>query len=520
MTEIGKRKTNEGFKIVLTAGRALMSDYYNFSGLGFTSATPNNILPSFVYNRLFPLKSDEQGRMLEAQLGLCKIEAALLDYGFSREEVIISDPTKLKRTVGSKTKVVGIGVLDPLGLSYGSKVVGFVLRRFGFKCKESIMSKTFQDVISDPTIRRYRPKIIVGGQGAWQITDSNMQEKLGIDCIVEGEGEGLVGEIFEKSVHGEDLPKIIKGNFVEADKVPVIRTPSRCGFVEITRGCGRHCLFCVPGMLPFRSFPKDRILEEIKLNLKAGIDQVSLQSDDALLYGSNGREPNPKTLLDLLECIQALGVDVHRLGFEFFSISSIMQNPKLVEDISEMMGLHGDRYSVIEVGVETGSPRLLAKYMAGKVKPFAVSDWRDIVLSSAEILHSNNWRVCYSLILGLPGETRDDVLQTLEIVDQLRSYECVIVPIIFMPAGRLRKKGDFAFELMTEEHWELFLECIEHTLIKAPSFLKNNSLAKKFRNAIVRTLFYFGAMRMSGWRKGRDIIFDNPERTIQKTFQE
>jgi len=108
----------------------------------------------------------------------------------------------------------------------------------------------------------------------------------------------------------------------------------------------------------------------------------------------------------------------------------------------------------------------------------------------------------------------------LEIVDQLRSYDCVIVPIIFMPAGRLRKKGDFAFELMTEEHWELFLECIEHTLIKASSFLKNNSLAKKFRNAIVRTLFYFGAMRMSGWRKGRDMIFDNPERSIQKTFQE
>jgi len=89
-----------------------------------------------------------------------------------------------------------------------------------------------------------------------------------------------------------------------------------------------------------------------------------------------------------------------------------------------------------------------------------------------------------------------------------------------MPAGRLRKKDDFAFELMTEEHWELFLECIEHTLIKSPSFLKNNSLAKKIRNAIVRTLFYFGAMRMRGWRKSRDIIFENPECIIQKTPQE
>lgn len=490
-----------GFEVVLTAGRALMSDYHNFSGLGLTSAMPNNILPSFIYNKLFPLRSDEQGRMLEAQLGLCKIEAALLDYGFSREEVIISDPTKLKRTVGPKTKAVGIGVLDPLGLSYGSRVVGFVLRRFGFKCEESIMSKTFKNVIFDPTIKRYKPKVIVGGQGAWQITDSNMQEQLGIDCIIEGEAEGIAGEIFQKAVNGEELPKTVRGDFVEPEKVPLIRTPSRCGIVEITRGCGRHCLFCVPGLLPFRSFPKDRILEEIELNLKAGIDQVSLQSDDALLYGSNGRGPDSKALLSLLESVYAKGIDGHKLGFEFFSVSSIMQNPKLVEDVSGMMGLGGDRYSVIEVGVETASPRLLTKYMRGKVKPFAVSDWEDLVLSAAEILSSNNWRVCYSLILGLPGETRDDVLKTLEVVDQLKAYNCVIVPIIFMPAGRLRKRDNLAFESMTEEHWELFLECIEQTLSKAPSFLKENSITKKIRNTLIRMIFYYGIAWMRRWRK-------------------
>ena len=496
-----ERRQNKGFEIVLTAGRALMSDYYNFSGLGFTSALPSNIFPSFIYNHLFPLRSNEQGRMLEAQLGLCKIEAALLDYGFSREEVIISDPTKLNRTVGPKTQAVGIGVLDPLGLSYGSKVVEIVLRRFGFRCEESIMSRTFKNVILDPTIRHYKPKIVVGGQGAWQITDSDMQEKLGIDCIVEGEAEGIVGEIFEKAANGEELPKIARGTFIQPEKVPVIRTPSRCGIVEITRGCGRHCLFCVPGLLPFRSFPKDKILREIELNLKAGIDQVSLQSEDALLYGSNGRGPYSKAVLSLLESIYAEGIDKHKLGFEFFSVSSIMQNPKLVEEISEMIGLQGERYSVIEVGVETASPKLLAKYMRGKVKPYTVSDWQDLVLSAAGILHSNNWRVCYSLILGLPGETRDDVLKTLELVDQLKTYNCVIVPIIFMPAGRLRRRDDFAFESMTEEHWELFLECIEQTLSKAPSFLKENSLIKKVRNSLIRMFFYYGITRMRRWRR-------------------
>ena len=495
------KDTREGFKIVLTADRTLMSHYYNFSGMGFASALPSNLLPSLIADWHFPLKSDEHGRMLAAQLGICKIEAALLDYGFSTDEVIISDPTKLDLTIGPGTKAIGIGTLDPLGLSYGAKVCSFVLRRFGLKCKESIMSHSFQRLMTNPVLRRYRPKIIVGGQGVWQIVDCGMQEKFGIDCIIEGEGERVAGEIFQKAVLGEDLPKIVKGEMVSPEKAPIIRTPSRCGIVEITRGCGRHCMFCVPGTLSFRSFSKEKILEEIRLNVKSGITGATLQSEDALLYGSDGSKPNPEAVLDLLRSIRTLDNKGLGLGFEFFSVSSIVQNPKLVEDISEFLGLRGNNYSVIEVGVETGSSRLLSKYMPAKVKPFKISDWKDMVLSSAKLLHSNNWRVCYSFILGLPEETKDDVVKSLELVDELKSYNCVIVPIVFMPAGRLRRKEDFSFELMTEERWELFRTCIEQTLSKAPSFLESHSAGNKIRNTLVQALFYLGILNMRRWTR-------------------
>ena len=501
MTKNKKGRSKDGFSIVLTADRTLMSHYYNFSGLGFASALPSNLWPSMVTNWYFPLRSDEHGRMLAAQLGLCKIEAALLDYGFSTDDVIISDPTKLDLTVGSNTKAVGIGTLDPLGLSYGAKVCSFVLRRFGLTCKESIMSKSFQKLMANPALRRHKPKIIVGGQGVWQIVDSGMQGKLGIDCVVEGEGEKVAGEIFQKAIQGEYLPKIVKGEMVSPEQAPIIRTPSRCGIVEITRGCGRHCMFCAPGTLSFRSFPKERILEEIKLNVKSGINGATLQSEDALLYGSDGSNPKPEAVLDLLKSIHKLDNKQLGVGFEFFSVSSIMQNPRLVEDISEFLELGGNNYSVVEVGVETGSSRLLSKYMAGKVKPFKISEWEDMVLSSAKLLHSNNWRVCYSFILGLPGETEDDVLKNLELVDELKSYNCVIVPIVFMPAGRLRRKGDFNFELMTEERWEFFRTCIEQTLSKAHSFLDSDSIGKRFRNALVQALFYLGILRMRRWSR-------------------
>jgi radical SAM superfamily enzyme YgiQ (UPF0313 family) len=357
--------------------------------------------------------------------------------------------------------------------------------------------------MTNPALRRYKPKIIVGGQGVWQIVDSGMQEKLGIDCIVEGEGEKVAGEIFQKAVQGGDLPKIVKGEIVSPEKAPIIRTPSRCGIVEITRGCGRHCMFCAPGTLSFRSFPKERILEEIRLNVRSGVNGATLQSEDALLYGSDGSMPNPEAVLDLLKSIRTLHNENLGVGFEFFSVSSIIQNPQLVEDMSEFLGLGGNNYSVVEVGVETGSSRLLSKYMPGKVRPFKISDWKDMVLSSAKLLHANNWRVCYSFILGLPGETNDDVLKSLELVDELKSYNCVIVPIVFMPAGRLRRREDFSFELMTEERWELFLTCIEQTLSKAPSFLDSDSVGKKIRNVLVQALFNLGILKMRQWTRNR-----------------
>jgi radical SAM superfamily enzyme YgiQ (UPF0313 family) len=291
----------------------------------------------------------------------------------------------------------------------------------------------------------------------------------------------------------------VRGEAVFPEKIPRIRTPSRCGIIEITRGCNRRCLFCAPGRNSFRSIPTERILEEVKLNIKSGINGASLQSEDALLYGSDGLVPNRKAVMDLLMSIRALGIDRPGIGVEFFSISSILQNPGLLKEMSEFLGLDSKNKSVVEVGVETGSPQLLTRYMPNKVRPFKISDWHDMVLSSADILESNNWQVCYSFILGLPGETQDDVLKSLELVDELKAYDCVIVPIVFMPAGGLRKKEDFAFNMMTREHWHLFQRCIEQTLTKAPSFLRADSEMQKIRNSLVRALFYCGILRTRQW---------------------
>lgn len=501
-----KNKNRNGFKIVLTAGRAVMSESFGEIGPSFVSAFPPKYLPNPFIKWVFPLKSEKGGRLKRAQYGLCKVEASLLKYGFSSDDVAIVDPTKLDIAIGPATKVVGIGCLDPLALSFGTKIAQCLLHCLHLSASDSIMAKTFREVLFNPVLRKFRSnglKVIIGGQGVWQLIDSGVQNIYGIDCIVEGEGESVVGPLFEKAVKGEKLPKLVHGLPVEVQDIPLIRTPSRSGMIEVTRGCDRGCRFCNPATHKFRSIPKQKILNEIKFNIASGIQKVSIHSDDFFRYGSKGRDLNPAAILDLLNCVKQItsGLGKNSFNFDFISAASIMQAPDLIEDVSELMQLGKKNQSIVAVGVETGSPRLLTKHMPGKVKPFKIEDWPEIILSAAKILHDNNWTVFYSFILGLPEETSDDLMKTLELVDQLKGFNCILMPIIFIPIARLRKQyksahskrdGDFSFENMTKEHWLVFTSCMEHTIKNLGMFTSGykNITAKIVRKAILPYLPY------------------------------
>jgi hypothetical protein len=181
----------KGFKVVLTGDEGLVATYHG-TQLGFASALPMDVFPRFLEYLIFLTKSGKHGRMLTSQYGLCKIEASLLENGFNRDEVAIVDPRRLDEGIGSETKVVGIGVLDPLGVNYGTALLRVVLKLMGIDTKlQSYMSWATMRILENSAIKRYRRnlKIVVGGQGVWEIVDSGLQNKLGIDTVVEGEGE-------------------------------------------------------------------------------------------------------------------------------------------------------------------------------------------------------------------------------------------------------------------------------------------------------------------------------------------
>jgi radical SAM superfamily enzyme YgiQ (UPF0313 family) len=397
------------------------------------------------------------GSVKYAPCGTRKIEAALLDYGFKREDVIVAHPDQLDKVVGSKTRVIGITETDPLGMGPASSTFTQVFNG------KAYMNVKFRELLSHPAVKKHRPQIIVGGPGAWQL-ENREGRRLGIDCIVVGEGEKIVGQLFARAAAGEQLPEVVHGEVAEAKEIPLIKEATIDGIVEVARGCGRGCEFCVPTLQRYRCLPIKDILQEVEVNLRAGRRPL-LHAEDVLRYKTKGLEVNGEAVIDLFKTVRSYP-GVEAVAMSHFALSSIASAPEVVEEISNILGA-GEEGGWLsgQTGLETGSPRLIEANMKGKCKPFEPEDWPQVVTDAFEVMAKNYWVPCATLIIGFPNETDEDIDLTLDLLEELKPFKSLIVPLFLVSMGELKDKTEsFTIDKMTAKQSELFMKCWEHNI--------------------------------------------------------
>jgi len=480
---------NLGFPIVLTADRTLMSEYSGGIFLGFSACVPRGLVPDWVYFSLLcpSVEVNDDGSVKYAPCGTRKIEAALLDNGFERGDVIVAHPEHLEKVIGPKTKVVGITENDPLGIGPATSTFTQI---FG---GEAYMAIKFRELLNHPYIRKYRPKIIVGGPGAWQLEDEDIRRELGIDCVVIGEGEKVVPTLFKKAMNDEPLPSVVYGEVVEVDEIPIIKNPTVDGIVEIARGCGRGCAFCIPTLRRYRCLPIEHILKEVEINVKAGRMPL-LHAEDVLRYKAKGFEPDKDEVINLFRSVMKFP-GVNSVAVSHFSLSSIVSAPDLLEEISIIAGIGEDGgWSGVQTGIETGSPNLIKRHMIGKCKPFSPEAWPQVVVEAFEIMSENSWVPCATIIMGLPGETERDVELTIDLIEDLRRFKSLIVPLLLVSEGGFKNRAEsFTLNRMTPTHFDLFLKCWEHNIEWGEKLLHEYfPLKNRGRGAVAKILFSFG----------------------------
>ena len=433
-----------------------MSDYHSNEFLGFGTCAPPNFIPGQLYSFLFfpPMRS-RRGFPVAAPYGLRKVEAQLLKEGFS---VVTVNPEEVGRYV-KDARILGIYVMDPFGLGPASSTLAAILK------KEPYLAKHFKGLLESSAFRQAKArgaKVIVGGPGAWQFRyRSKFVKDHDIDCVLEGESENAVGKVFPALMRGEEVPRFYEVGIEDTpstEQIPEIVNPSVNGLVEIGRGCCRRCEFCNVTLRPLRWFPYEKILREVRVNVAGGIKACCLHAEDVMLYGSKNTIPDYERLVKLHELVMK---NTESLSWSHCSLAAVYANPKLIKRISEIVREHQDWWGA-EVGIETGSARLALKTMPAKAHPFSAEEWPEVVRSGMGLMHDNFLVPACTLIVGLPQETEGDVLRTMELVDDLKGMRSLIVPLFFVPLGKLKSEDWFHHTEMTELHKQLLFQCAEH----------------------------------------------------------
>ena len=496
------------YDFVLTTDRTLMTNHHGKEFIGFMTTSPAVGMPEFLWMwlsapkpKLFP-----DGRPIEAPYGMRKVEAALLNAGF---KAAIVDPDALGRHLPT-AKALMIGHHDYFAFSAPSNTWWAVTKR------EPVNRKYFRKLMESRPVREFKSSgglIIIGGPAAWQwLHVPHLVEKWGVDSIVDGEAEKMIVELAQRILDGEPIPRYVfmaPGEAPSLEEIPVIKGASVNGLVEIMRGCPRGCKFCSVTLRPLRFIPIEKIIQEIRVNKSFGVEHVLLHSEDNLLYGADGVKPREGPLLRLHRSV--LSEKPESLGWAHLSLAAAVyaeKNGKILSKLTEeIFSKTGQSYLGVQTGLETGSRRLAKIIMPAKAAPYEADKWPEVAEEAFAILADANIVPAATIILNLPEERPEDLQETIELMDRLRDYPSLIVPMYFVPMGVLKSEEELLKFRIKVEHVEVMWKTLEHSLYWSKKlvdmYLSDRPVMRRLVGLFIK---FIEAKKKSLEKKVREII--------------
>jgi B12-binding domain/radical SAM domain protein len=280
---------------------------------------------------------------------------------------------------------------------------------------------------------------IAGGVHATAETEQTL--RAGFDLVAVGEGEHLLRELLHRLKRGED-PKGTRGmarleegrvvhngrgeGVVDLDAFPPFAAEQgKFGAIEITRGCIYACRFC---QTPFMSKARFRhrsvrnVAEWARVLRRSGRRDVRFITPTSLSYGSADDSVNLAAVEELLAALrESMGPD----GRIFFGTFPSEVRPEHVTPESlALLERYVDNDNLI-IGGQSGSNRILQSSHRGHDT--------EAVVRAVRISLEAGFLPNVDFILGMPGEEREDVDATLQLMEQLSELGARVHGHTFMP---------------------------------------------------------------------------------------
>ncbi len=415
-----------------------------------------------------PARTDAAGRARTAPLGLRRVEAALLAHAaLGPDDVVVTTPEAVGRLLGPWTKVVAVSSSDPLGHGMSNTTTGAFSRG---RLYTRVWTDRLMARLAEAR-RRYGFRLVAGGAGAWQYVHHPAEaDRHGIDTVFEGYFEADGPERLTALLDGGDPPARHRSRATAADRVRPIRGPSTLGALELSRGCGNGCRFCLMADRRMEHLPEDTILSDVETNVAAGARALVSGSEDFFRYGADGRPgtgpPFGRVRFDRLRRLLARMQAVRRgalVQVGHANIASVLQltEAELAETRRLLAARPDARHLWINLGLESANGRLVAANGPGKVGPFDPDDWPAMARDAADRLRRAGFFPLFSVILGLAGETPDDLARTRRLVGRLAEGPAAVFPVFHEPVRPDRDGPPFGLDAMTPRHLDLYAACYE-----------------------------------------------------------
>jgi tRNA-2-methylthio-N6-dimethylallyladenosine synthase len=284
--------------------------------------------------------------------------------------------------------------------------------------REKAETKLYSELGSLLEAKRERPELIVGVAGcvAQQEGGKLLRRFPALDFVFGPQNLGQLPQLVSAASRRErelrvdhDSDPHARFDLPERHPEYASPTPGRA-FVTVMEGCDLFCTYCVVPLTRGRevSRPSDAILDEVRGLAGAGVIEVTLLGQTVNAYGRPrpGMARGEVAFAELIRGIAAID-GIRRIRFT--SPHPMFMTPDLVGCFAELEVLCPH----LHLPVQSGSTRVLQamnRRYTREAFEDCVSELRrarpDLILTT-------------DLIVGFPGETREDFEQTLSLVREL-----------------------------------------------------------------------------------------------------
>ncbi len=191
------------------------------------------------------------------------------------------------------------------------------------------------------------------------------------------------------------------------EDLPAVRKyPFKSG-VNIMFGCNNFCTYCIVPYVRGRERSRNPldIIREIEQLSKDGVKEVMLLGQNVNSYGKT--LPEPLSFSELLREVEKVP-GIERIRF-------MTSHPKdLSDDLIEVLGSSEKICSHFHLPLQSGSSRLLEKMN----RHYTKERYLEIVEKLRRAVPDIS--ITTDIIVGFPGETEEDFLETLDVVRKVR----------------------------------------------------------------------------------------------------